>query len=81
MYIDKHMTLSLTHNSPFFSSMSFSEQSEVSLAERRSSFHTDHPGVQGRDHRWGNHAARQHTHTHTNFTSTVEHSDTAVSVI
>ncbi len=132
MHMDTHKKLSLTHNSPFFSSMSFSEQSEVSLAERRSSLHTDHPGVQGRDHRRGNHAARQrtharthahthththslthshkhahthththshvhkhtqahtqhththkqtHMHTHTHFTSTVGHSDTAVSYI
>ncbi len=64
MHMDTHKKLSLTHNSPFFSSMSFSEQSEVSLAERRSSLHTDHPGVQGRDHRRGNHAARQRTHAH-----------------
>ncbi len=75
MHMDTHKKLSLTHNSPFFSSMSFSEQSEVSLAERRSSLHTDHPGVQGRDHRRGNHAARQRTHART-YTHTCMHMHT-----
>ncbi len=72
MHMDTHRKLFLTHNSPFFSSMSFSEQSEVSLAERRSSLRTDHPGVQGRDHRWRNPcspSAHTHTHTHTHARS------------
>lgn len=44
--------------------MSCPEQSEISLAERRGSLRTDRGGVQGCDHRRGNHAARQLTHTH-----------------
>lgn len=49
--------------------MSCPEQSEISLAERRGSLRTDRGGVQGCDHRRGNHAARQltHTHTHTDY--------------